>query len=400
MSDSTHQGGSTPDPVSWEQPPTASLALSPLEMLDGADLGDIVPAASAPRSKRPWIIGTAAATVLVLVGGGIAAALILNRPDVQLQRALSATTEQPTGSMTMSVKVTGVSDSAAQSMIDGVRLRLAWDKTTDTQQCTVAVNKSTVLDIVAAPDSVILTQGLTSLALPEIESILGGFRDFGSSLGPDGRALVDFSRGVPLRIATGPGSAFGKLLKDAESTAARSSNAPDEAKVQAVADKIQQSIRDHVTVTEEGSDDAGDHLRAVVPVKAVVSDVAPMIADLVGQPVPSDLLSSIKGDPQMTVDVWVKDGMVSKLEIPLGQLMRDSGTASAPDITVVMVMSRDGVKLPPDPIADLPDSVFENLGGGLLDGLAGLAGRGGLGGLGGFGATSGDDSAFTIEPAA
>lgn len=373
--------GSTP--VSWE-PPVGSPTLSPLEALDNGATTDILPAAEtrAPRSKRPWLIGTAVAAVLVLVLGGVAAALLLNRPDVRLQRALSATTDRPTGSMTVSVRMPDVGDELGQSLVDNGSLRLAWDHPGDQQQVTLLMHGDKVVDVVSTPDSVVVTQGLASLPLPGIEDALAALREAGTSLGPDGEALVDFTRGVPLRIKTGPDSAFGKLLKQTESTSG-SKNQLDEAKLQSVVDTIQQSVRDHVTVTDEGSDDTGDHLRATVPVKPVISDVAPKIADIVGEPVPADLLSGVKGDPTLVVDTWVKDGVIAKVEIALGALVADTvGSGPAPDITLVIEMSDVGVRMPPAPISDLPDSVFDSLGSGLLGGFGGLgAGSGNDGGV-------------------
>ncbi len=380
-------GGQGHQPVSWE-PPIGSPAMSPLETLGDGTSTDILPAVEprAPRSKRPWLIGTAVAAVLVLVLGGAAAALLLNRPDVKLQRALSATTDRPTGSMTMSVRASDVGDELAQSLVDNGSVRLAWDHPGDQQQITVLMHGDKVVDVVSTPDSVVITQGLASLPLPGIEDTLAAMREAGRALGPDGEALVDFTRGVPLRIKTGPDSAFGKLLKQAESTSG-SKNQLDEAKIQSVVDKIQQSVRDHVTVTDEGSDESGDQLRATVPLKPVIADVAPTVAEIVGQPVPADLLSGVKGDPTLVVDTWVKDGVIAKVEIDLGPLMQDSvGGGAAPDITLVIEMSDVGVQMPPAPISDLPDSIFDSLGSGLL---------GGMGGLGGLGAGGGND--FGVE---
>lgn len=376
-------------PINWESP----TSMSPFETLDGGGSPDVLPAAEprAPRSKRPWLVGTALGVVLLLIVGGVAAAVLLNRPDVKLQRALSATTDRPTGSMTMSVRVADAGDAATQEMLDKGALRVAWDKDSDAQEYTLLIDGEQAVDLIVGADSVIITQDLAALGIPEATSILDGMAEMGASLGADGQALVDFSNGTPLRIATGEDSAFGKLMKQAEDLGG-SQSTPDDAKVQALADKVQQSVRDNMTVTEQGSDDNGDHLRATVPVKAVVSDVAPTVAELTGQPVPDDLLSDITGDPQLVVDVWVKDGVITRVEIPLGELARQTGDGSAPDMTLVVEMSEQGVTMPSGTIAELPDSLFDDLGGGLLGG--GLLGSGLLGG----GLTGGGDTGFGVDP--
>jgi len=207
MTDSTSTPGGTEgsgdQPVTWE-PPTAP-AMSPLETLDGATPLDVLPAAapSAPRSKRPWIVGIAVAAVLVLVMGGVAAALLLNRPDVKLQRALDATMGRATGSMTMSVQTTAT-DTATQQLLDKGALRVAWDKGSDTQQYVLVMDGEQAVDIVVAPESIVVAQNLGALDMPEVADILDTMAELGSSMGPDGEALVKFAQGSPLRIATGP----------------------------------------------------------------------------------------------------------------------------------------------------------------------------------------------------
>lgn len=384
MTDSTSTPGGTEgsgdQPVTWEAP--TAPAMSPLETLDGATPLDVLPAAEprAPRSKRPWIVGIAVAAVLVLVMGGVAAALLLNRPDVKLQRALSAMTDRPTGSITMSVTGYDAGDDVNQKLLDQGALRVAWDKASDTQQYVLLMDGDQVVDVVVGPESVVVAQNLKALDLPEASSILDSMAEIGGSMGPDGEALVKFAQGSPLRIATGPDSAFGKLAKETESLGGTQPK-PDDAKVQAFADKLQQSIRDHVTVTDEGSDQYGDHLRATVPVKAVLADLVPAIKDLTGEAVPADELSKIKGDPQVSVDIWVADGAVSRIELPLGQIARDlGGDSSTPDMTVVVEMSDQGVTMPAGEIVELPDSLFDGLGSGLLGGgMGGLDGSGGAG---------------------
>ncbi|MGD9955194.1 MAG: hypothetical protein AB7V23_03925, partial [Candidatus Nanopelagicales bacterium] len=360
--------GSGGQPVVWEAP--TAPAMSPLETLDGATPLDVLPPAppSAPRSKRPWIVGIAVAAVLVLVMGGVAAAPLPNRPHDKLQRALSATPDRPTGSMTMSITGEPSDDATAQMLFDKGAVRVAWDKGSDTQQYVVLMDGAQVLDLVVAPDSVIVQQDLAASGYPEATDALDSLTQLAAMMGPDGQALVDFAKGSPLKIATGPDSAFGKLMAQADALGGGSPK-PDDAKVQALADKIQQSIRDNVTVTDEGSDQYGDHLKAVVPLKAVLTDVIPELEAIAGESFPKSDLDKITGDPQVTLDFWVRDGAISRVEVPIGhianQLAPDEKT---PDVTIVVQMSDQGVVPPTGDVVTLPDSLFDGLGSGLLGG--------------------------------
>ena len=151
MADNDGSTGSTSadgaQSINWETP----TSLSPFETLDGGAAPDILPVAEprAPRSKRPWIVGTALGVVLLLIVGGVAAAVLLNRPDVKLQRALSAMTDRPTGSITMSVTDYDADDAATQKMLDQGALRVSWDKASDTQQYVLLMNGEDAVDLVA-----------------------------------------------------------------------------------------------------------------------------------------------------------------------------------------------------------------------------------------------------------
>lgn len=368
MADNDGSTGSTSadgaQSISWETP----TSLSPFETLDGGAAPDILPVAEprAPRSKRPWIVGTALGVVLLLIVGGVAAAVLLNRPDVKLQRALSAMTDRPTGSITMSVTDYDADDAATQKMLDQGALRVSWDKASDTQQYVLLMNGEDAVDLVVAPESVIIAQDIDKLGIPEAQDMLDTLIELGTTMGPDADALVKFAQGSPIRIPTGPDSAYGQLMKETESLSGTQAR-PDDAKVQQLADKLQQAVRDNVEVTDEGSDEYGDHLRATVPVKALLADMIPAIEELMGEAAPADALDDIKGDPRISIDVWVQDGTVVRAEVPLGQIARELGDgAPTPDMTVVLVMSDEGVTPPAGEIVDLPDSLFDDLGGGLL----------------------------------
>jgi hypothetical protein len=318
--------------------------------------------------------------VLVLVMGGVAGALLLNRPDVKLQRALSAMTDSPTGSVTMSVRMPDAGDPTMQKVFDQGALRVAWDKASDTQQYVLLMNGEGALDLVVAPESVVVAQNLEALGIPEMQDALDGLVELGPQMGPDADAFVKFAEGSPIRIQTGPDSAYGKLMKETESLGGTQPR-PDDAKVQALADELQKAVRDNVEVTDEGSDQYGDHLRATVPVKAVLATMLPAFEELVGEAAPTDALDEIPGDPKLVLDVWVKDGTVVRAEVPLGEIARQLGEESTPEMTIVLEMSATGVVLPEGEIVDLPDSLFDGLGAGLLGG--------GLGGLDGSGMDSG-----------
>lgn len=382
MTDSTTPGPDSPGgpEASWQPPASDSRiplddspGLSASETLDAATpLGDVLPAeAPAPvrRGGRRWIAVTAVAAVLVLVMGGVAAAVLLNRPDVKLQRALDAMSAQQTGSMTMTVQVRGTGDTGSEQMLKDAGLRFAWDKAAGTGQVTVKVKGSDVVDVVTAQDYVIVSQDLAALgADAAFDSTMSGIEQYGASLGSKGDAIVAFAQGKPVKVATGDGSAFSDLMALAQQQSG-STATPDPEQAKAFTDRIQQKIRESVVVTQVGSDDAGDHLQAVFPIKPVVAELESYLKEVAGQALPADLTSGIKGDPTVTVDVWVKDGTVSKMALPLGQIIKDAtGHSSGPDVTLVVTVSGDGVVMPAEEVTTLDDSVIEELVGGALTG--------------------------------
>jgi hypothetical protein len=370
----------TPEPgQDWQRPAADARlpiddapGLSASETLDAATpLGDVLPAAAPPQPRRGrrWIAVSAVAAVLVLVVGGVAAAVLLNRPDVKLQRALDAMTAQQTGSVTMTLQVSGTGDTASEQMLQDAGLRLAWDKGAGAGQVSLRVKDAEVVDLITGDGYLILTQDLAALGA---EDALGGdlssLEGYGRSLGSDGVAIVAFAQGKPVRVSTGEGSAISDLLALAQQQSG-STATPDPAQAQALAERVQKAVRDNVTVTSVGSDDDGEQLRAVFPIKPVVAEIEAYLAQVAGDALPVDLGSQIKGDPTVTVDVWVKDGTVSKMSLPLGQVIADAtGERSVPQVTLVMTMGSDGVAMPSEPVTELDDSVIEGLVGGALTG--------------------------------
>ncbi len=366
--------------ASWQAPSADARiplddapGLSASEPLDAATpLGDILPAEpqQQPRRGRRWIAITAVAAVLVLVMGGVAAAVLLNRPDVKLQRALDSMTSQQVGSMTVSVQTSaGGDDAMAAAVLESAGLRFAWDKGAGTAQVTVKVKDAELVDLITAKDYVIVSQDLAALGADEgFDSTMSGIEQYGASLGSKGDAIVAFAQGKPVKIATGEGSALSDLMALAQQQSGAAAT-PDPQQAQEFADRLQKSIRDNVEVTQVGSDDSGDHLQAVFPIKPVLAEVEAYIKQVSGQALPADLVSQVKGDPKVTVDVWVKDGTVSKMSLPLGQILKQAtGDSSTPDFTITMTMSGDGVTMPSEQVTELDDSVIEELVGGALTG--------------------------------
>ena len=322
--------------------------------------GHVLPAEPAPapsrRVGRTALVATLT-VLLVLVGGGAAYGWsFLHRPDVQVARAFEATKAAPSGDMTMSLTA-GSSGEAA--LLTGSSVRYAWGP--GTQQVTVTLNGKQVATVVTTDTHLTLQADLAATPLgAQATDQLGRVA---AGLGPDGQVLIDLAAGKPVGVDIGPGSALRAALDKAAKASGSSAGAnatPDQ--IASVADAIAQAVKDDVTVTAAGSDQYGEHYLASLPMAKVAAAAATHLATLapgLAAGATPDL-SSLDG-VTLTADVWVRDGVLSRIQVPLAAALGKAGVSPGGDATLLVVLGSAGVQAPAGPVSDVPDSLIRSL---------------------------------------
>jgi hypothetical protein len=109
-------------------------------------------------------------------------------------------------------------------------------------------------------------------------------------------------------------------------------------------DELKSLLKKDVTVTKLGSDDRGDHLRLSGNAKTLANDAFQSLSAVV--PGGGALLSQAK--PQkvpsrvVTLDAWVKDGVLSELSINVGQFADKGDAAAGKNLPIIVTFSQDG----------------------------------------------------------
>ncbi len=365
------------DVSDFEHPPYADepVAPGPAELLgNGAPAGpvpgattDVLPHVEpGPSRRRPGrsVVAATLAVLLVLVAGGAAYGwTVLQRPEVQLVRAFDATKAAAQGTMTISVKASGTAAVDGAAMANS-SLRYSWAPGTqqfgvvyDGKKVGTVTTTDTHLTVQIEPTS--FPQGVDpSASLGR----LGGLGGFGA-IGGAGEVITALLDGRPVGVAIGPGSALQRALDKAQKTSGTSGSTElSPAQVGKVVDSITAAVKDNTTVTEAGTDANGTHYVATVAMSTVVDTAWKQVASLVpgGGGTKPDLTGLDK--VTLKVDVWVTDGAVTRVEVPLGAVMADVAPAAG-DVRVVVVMSGEGVQPVVGPVTEVPDSLFDLLGG-------------------------------------
>jgi len=322
--------------------------------------GDVLPSEPAPvpsrRVGRTALVATLA-VLLVLVGGGAAYGwTFLHRPDVQVARAFQATKAAASGDMTMTLTA-GKSGDA--ELLSGSSVRYAWGP--GTQQVTVTLNGKQVGTVVTTDTHLTLQADLA--ATPLGADATGQLGSMAAGLGPDGQVLADLAAGKPVGVSTGPGSALREALDKAAKASGSSAGvnaSPDQ--IASVADSIAQAVKDEVTVTAAGSDQYGDHYVATLPMAKLAAStwthLATLAPGLAAGAKPD--LSSLDG-VTLTADVWVRDGVLSRIQVPLSGALGNAGVSPGADATLLVVMGSTGVQAPTGPVTEVPDSLIRSL---------------------------------------
>ena len=76
-----------------------------------------------------------------------------------------------------------------------------------------------------------------------------------------------------------------------------------------------QTVEQNATVTSEGEDDAGEHVRASLPLRETLSDIVDALGPAADMGGAADLEGSLEDLPNedITLDFWISDGIVSKI---------------------------------------------------------------------------------------
>jgi hypothetical protein len=364
----------------FEHPPYADEPVVPgpsEQLADGASapgrpapgaMTDLLPQAGPAASRRRpgrSVVAATLAVLLVLVAGGAAYGwTVLQRPEVKLSRAFDAAKSAAQGTMSVSVKASGTAAAGATVMTSS-SLRYSWSP--GTQQFSVVYDGKKVGTVTTTDTD--LTVQIEPTAFPQgtdpadALGSLGGLGGLGA-LGGAGDVVTALLDGKPVRVAIGPGSALQKALDKAANAGGSSGSAElSPAQVGKVVDSVTAAVKDSATVTEAGSDADGTHYVATVALTKVVDTAWKDIAALVpgGAAGMKPDLSQLE-KTTLTVDVWVKDGAVTRVEVPLGPAMADVAPAGG-DVRIVVVLSGEGVRPVEGPVTDVPDSLFDLLGG-------------------------------------
>lgn len=114
---------------------------------------------------------------------------------------------------------------------------------------------------------------------------------------------------------------------------------PDAALQKEFASSLQKAIEDNATVTSEGSDDQGDHVRAAVQTKPLYESLKDSFGTL---NVPGAALPEATEIPDetITLDFWIQDGQLSQVQLDVTQF-RDWEDAEMPEGIEELVLNID-----------------------------------------------------------
>jgi len=109
-------------------------------------------------------------------------------------------------------------------------------------------------------------------------------------------------------------------------------------------DDLQALLRKDVTVTKVGSDDRGDHLRLTGNAHALANDAYQSFSSAV--PGGGTALSQAKPqnvpNKKVTVDAWVKDGVLSEISLDFAQFADPSDPAASKHLPIALTFEQDG----------------------------------------------------------
>lgn len=166
---------------------------------------------------------------------------------------------------------------------------------------------------------------------------------------------------------------------------------------QELIDDLLQTVEQNATVTDEGEDDAGQHLRASMPLQETIQDLMQSLGPAAGMMQGQDMMGDIP-DENIVLDFWVTDETITQMAIDFTQFegMSDGSGDEFPEgverLSFVIAIEETDVNVEPVTGAVELDTAA------LTQALSGLMGGGGLGTGGGGGTGSFDCNALKGAP--
>jgi hypothetical protein len=145
-------------------------------------------------------------------------------------------------------------------------------------------------------------------------------------------------------------------------------------------DAVAKALTEDVAIKELGSDDAGDHyLATLTSLRSFYAKVRPALTQLGALPFGQLPSADEVPDKPASLDVWVKDGRVSRLELDLAQMAPTPPPAGTGRVALRLDIDRDasGVTAPSDAVSVDLAGILGKLASqfsGLLQGAGGLPG--------------------------
>lgn len=152
---------------------------------------------------------------------------------------------------------------------------------------------------------------------------------------------------------------------------------------QKVIDDISAAIEESATVTSEGSDDVGDHLRVAIPIRELYTKLMTSFQGIPGFPGGQMPPSSEVPDEDVALDVWVDDDRVTQVSLDFVQFMKMGGGATSTEGPVALLMAfeefDDEIEVPGDAV-EVPAEQLMQIFMGAAGGMGGATGGGMSGG--------------------
>jgi hypothetical protein len=173
---------------------------------------------------------------------------------------------------------------------------------------------------------------------------------------------------------------FKGLAEKIGAEAGAGEKAPTDSRFQAVRDAIGKALSEDITVKKLDGDDVGDHYQGTVSsLRGFYAKIQPALQDAMGAfPLPGGKQlppATVVPDRPASMDVWVKGGRVSRLEVPLAQF-DPKGSPSKAALRLDIARQAAEVTAPPDAVSVDLAGILGNLVsqfGGLLQGATGGA---------------------------